>query len=321
MQRHYAVLRQQYLCQWKVPFGDDFPSPPIPDLPLLLANYTSQAIDCRAWAFEILKNDLKKRREDLIFSTFKTKHTGLEHFAGVPNGGTLVLVVEPISSIPSNSDNKAMAVSNPVKMQYKVIADFALPYRCCDSDGVVDCLLEEPIVLGEISGNQGNNLSIIVTGNNIYSEWRTDGKPIVINANTIERNQNSDFSFGAMGYCNEMQMAEKKIQNPEEILRSKTPNPSAPQENFKVIFKEAVDALTNEEDASIVRKFNNILNKETFDNLGDIEKTIKKSANILTLWKPVKDFIMSKLLTMEDQNKADKINAQLKSIDAKIGKS
>lgn len=63
------------------------------------------------WSDIILQHDNEKETDKLLFSNFQAMHTGLEHFAGVIRGGTFVLVYDDTG---------------------RVIADFMLPYHCCE---------------------------------------------------------------------------------------------------------------------------------------------------------------------------------------------
>jgi hypothetical protein len=64
------------------------------------------------WLDLILQNKDDKETEKLLFSNFQLLHPGLEHFGGVIRGGTFVLVYD--------GNNK-------------VVADFMLPYHCCEA--------------------------------------------------------------------------------------------------------------------------------------------------------------------------------------------
>ncbi|MGY6521118.1 MAG: hypothetical protein ACXIUD_05275 [Mongoliitalea sp.] len=63
--------------------------------------------------------------QELTFPAFARKHPGLEHFAGVPNGGTFVLVYDPKTN--------------------RVIADFSLPYLCCSKGASIAMIVTPPV--------------------------------------------------------------------------------------------------------------------------------------------------------------------------------
>jgi hypothetical protein len=63
------------------------------------------------WLDDIIQVKDASEDEKLLFAKFLARHPGLEHFAGVTRGGTFVLVYD-------ESKN--------------VVADFMLPYVCCD---------------------------------------------------------------------------------------------------------------------------------------------------------------------------------------------
>ncbi len=62
--------------------------------------------------FDFRKKKKEKLQEQFLFQKFYEKNVGLEHLAGVPEGGTFVLVYEEVNN------------------QNIVVADFALPYCC-----------------------------------------------------------------------------------------------------------------------------------------------------------------------------------------------
>ncbi|UBZ10416.1 hypothetical protein LDL79_16660 [Leeuwenhoekiella palythoae] len=80
---------------------------------------------CAASSLEIILNEIQTKKEEildeLIFSNFARKHPGLEHKAGVPIGGTFVMVY---TGAVSNELDKEIPRNT-------VVADFALPYLCC----------------------------------------------------------------------------------------------------------------------------------------------------------------------------------------------
>jgi hypothetical protein len=72
------------------------------------------------WLDDIIKAKEDKEDETLLFGSFLQRHPGLEHFAGVVRGGTFVLVYDE---------------------EGVVVADFMLPYFCCDP---VEVMAQEP---------------------------------------------------------------------------------------------------------------------------------------------------------------------------------
>jgi hypothetical protein len=64
-----------------------------------------------SWLDTIIQVKEEKEDEKLLFMNFLKQHPGLEHFAGVVRGGTLILVYDTNET---------------------VVADFMLPYVCCD---------------------------------------------------------------------------------------------------------------------------------------------------------------------------------------------
>jgi hypothetical protein len=80
-----------------------------------------------------------------IFSNFVRQHTGIEHLAGVPKGGTFIVVYHENTGASSN--------------QTKVVADFALPYAMgCDCCEIPVCDTEpgaDKLKLPPIARNDG----------------------------------------------------------------------------------------------------------------------------------------------------------------------
>ena len=88
-----------------------------------------------------LKETYEKRKaafeSNLTFGPFLSNHPGLEHGAGVPQGGTFVLVYK--DPAVSKKDGRQRKGGESV-----VIADFYLPYRCCGAGNGVQFVLPEP---------------------------------------------------------------------------------------------------------------------------------------------------------------------------------
>jgi hypothetical protein len=89
-------------------------------------------------AMEKLKYLIERYREQLArlkdinnFSIYVNKHPGLQHKAGVLSGGTFILVYkgsnDPAENIPDN----------------RVLADFYLPYNCCNNCTPVEVTIQE----------------------------------------------------------------------------------------------------------------------------------------------------------------------------------
>ncbi len=68
--------------------------------------------------YSFRRREFYLKKETGVFSTFIRKHRGIEHQAGVPKGGTFILIYI------SSEENT-------------VIADFNLPYLCCGADNCV----------------------------------------------------------------------------------------------------------------------------------------------------------------------------------------
>lgn len=92
---------------------------------------------CAASSLEIILNEIQTKKEEildeLIFSNFARKHPGLEHKAGVPIGGTFVMVY---TGAVSNKLDKEIPRNT-------VVADFALPYLCCSDCSPIGFIIQE----------------------------------------------------------------------------------------------------------------------------------------------------------------------------------
>lgn len=86
---------------------------------------------CSAKFLETINEEMERRKKSLFerlsFRDFSQRHPGLEHWAGVQEGGTFVLVY--------GNNNKSDSG--------KVLADFALPYRCCSDCAPINFVIAE----------------------------------------------------------------------------------------------------------------------------------------------------------------------------------
>lgn len=110
-------------------------------------------------AFRHLAEDFSRRaneiRENRIFDRFAHNHPGMEHLAGVPKGGTFVLVYidqreareilsQQLSNIIKDFDNiinKNRLFNEDTNL---VIGDFALPYMCCSDKPSLSYVIPRP---------------------------------------------------------------------------------------------------------------------------------------------------------------------------------
>jgi len=90
------------------------------------------------WLLKQILERIQEYESEMIFANYFKKHPGLEHKAGVPKGGTFVLVYSNANLAPQpvilmdrlNSGlitDSFVAAKDPV-----VIADFYIPYLCCN---------------------------------------------------------------------------------------------------------------------------------------------------------------------------------------------
>ena len=79
---------------------------------------------CTLERIRVIKAEIERRKEELrkmnLFSEYFKKHVGMEHAAGVPKGGTFIIVYT--GEEPNSNTNLEVGT---------IIADFFLPYLCC----------------------------------------------------------------------------------------------------------------------------------------------------------------------------------------------
>ncbi|HVI44759.1 MAG TPA: hypothetical protein VM802_07810 [Chitinophaga sp.] len=108
--------------------------------------------------------------QELLFHRFAENHPGLEHNAGVPRGGTLVLVCarKDVTDLPTDTiagmmkimlrkDSVGLALTEDLATelsQYSVVADFCLPYVCCSKTPSVKVEFQKlpPAALFSVAG-------------------------------------------------------------------------------------------------------------------------------------------------------------------------
>jgi PKD repeat protein len=88
---------------------------------------------------------IKEIQDGLTFGNYLRKHPGMEHAAGVPRGGTFIVVYQStIQKLGANNNLAAFAVQRINRMTYTVVADFYLPYLCCGEGSSINIQLPEP---------------------------------------------------------------------------------------------------------------------------------------------------------------------------------
>ena len=94
---------------------------------------------CAAEQLEVILDEIETKKaqilDELIFENFVRKHPGLEHKAGVPMGGTFVMVY---SGINRETEDAQIAPNT-------VVADFALPYMCCSDCAPIGFIVPDPV--------------------------------------------------------------------------------------------------------------------------------------------------------------------------------
>ncbi|WP_430408829.1 hypothetical protein [Kordia sp.] len=91
-------------------------------------------------------DDVRKNLyKELILSKFVEQHPGLEHMAGVPKGGTFILVYIGEKQVTLKEADAKVEV-----FEREVLLDFALPYMCkakCAPDTIVYSDIVDPVTL------------------------------------------------------------------------------------------------------------------------------------------------------------------------------
>jgi len=105
---------------------------------------------CRLEGFLTLRDEYLRRVEQIrklaAFEGYAEEHPAIQHKAGVPVGGTLVLVYHGSSQGGDDGrDAYSLALAN--LRTGAVVADFCLPYRCCSDCAPIQFVLDlsEPV--------------------------------------------------------------------------------------------------------------------------------------------------------------------------------
>lgn len=103
----------------------------------LIDHFDEVLMSVKKGPFRALQQEFKRRLKNIYASQFldyyAQKHPGLDHKAGVPRGGTFILVY-------THEKSSASALGSA---QGTVIADFYLPYLCCSDCPPVAYIIEE----------------------------------------------------------------------------------------------------------------------------------------------------------------------------------
>lgn len=127
---------------------------------------SSSHVNWLNWIDLILVDQDDKEVERLLFGKFLEEHPGLEHFAGVTRGGTFVLVYND---------------------QGMVVADFMLPYFCCETGG--EAQDETPLPRPDIKPNwiRDNGITIQSSRENFVNKRLTELRREIKEEPTIDR--------------------------------------------------------------------------------------------------------------------------------------
>jgi len=164
--RFFMGVKQETWAQWVREKCRAICRPNVPSLAEAAAPADDTEFSCCPLHLKILfdlYNEYSRRKtevlEDLFFHKFAAKHPGLEHNAGVPKGGTLVLVcavanpnsdkhevfASMLRNLKSlNEEAKATLLLEAESLSdYIVVADFCLPYICCSKTPTVKIELQQ----------------------------------------------------------------------------------------------------------------------------------------------------------------------------------
>jgi hypothetical protein len=93
------------------------------------------ALQCYLDLLSSLCEEYRKLTFEVLFPDFVQKHPGTEHFGGVPKGGTFIIAYR---------DEPAGLATHNIPLK-RVVADFCLPYYCCDGMSAASVIIE-PLV-------------------------------------------------------------------------------------------------------------------------------------------------------------------------------
>jgi hypothetical protein len=86
---------------------------------------------------DLLKKLINELRQVNLFYKFSQRHPGLQHKAGVPMGGTFIVVYHQNGEkTPNKPDPTYQTISDAVPAG-TVVADFYLPYLCCSNESPI----------------------------------------------------------------------------------------------------------------------------------------------------------------------------------------
>jgi hypothetical protein len=116
---------------------------------------------------EKYRSQLDKLRDINNFSVYTKEHPGIQHKAGVPNGGTFIVVYKG----PNDRSEKI-----PLNT---VIADFYLPYNCCSNCNPIEVTFQEapPPENQPPVARPGDNISIRLPEDSVTLDGSTSSDP------------------------------------------------------------------------------------------------------------------------------------------------
>jgi hypothetical protein len=135
---------------------------------------------CRIEGFLALRDEYKRRlleiRKLAWFSNYVEEHPAIQHKAGVPVGGTFILVYHAASKAdaPNGQDTYDTAIGQ--LSDGTVVADFFLPYQCCSNCAPIQYVIaaegdapqvEPPAITSRVGcteAESGADVDIIVSG-------------------------------------------------------------------------------------------------------------------------------------------------------------
>ncbi len=141
------------------------------------------AAECGLDKFRALREECARRIISMLkattFTEFTKQHPGIQHGAGVPVGGTFIIVHHAPTESRAPDDSYGIAASQ--MEEETVIADFFLPYVCCSGEAPVQFTLPDPrldvqVTLG-CTGPDGITEATITGAVGPLTVWVDGGQP------------------------------------------------------------------------------------------------------------------------------------------------
>ncbi len=129
---------------------------------------------CRLEGLKTIREELNRRADEVrrlqYLDRYVKDHPSLQHMAGVPDGGTLVLVYHEPNPDTSNTTPSKYPLVKDFKAG-EVIADFFLPYKCCSDCPPIHMTFRpvDPLTVEATAGctsEKGSRVGVVIGGGN-----------------------------------------------------------------------------------------------------------------------------------------------------------